>query len=867
MKKITALMLYSLLTTMALRADVVFQDTFNYTNGQIIVTGTNVVGGVMVTNWIRHSGSGNDAFVNNHRLEVSSTTANGGVTVTRADDVHRNFSITNNSPYTNGQQVLYASFIVNFTNLPLANGQVFAHFSFANTSIEGKLWGLIGNPAQTTNNFATLPNTFRLGVSAAGSGSPSKVFGVDLALNTDYQVVLGWNPTANASSDGILPFGDTITLWVNPVSSGDTSVASNDPYTGTAANVATAYAFRQATGFGGFLTVSNLVVATTFAEAATNVLSTNAVAPKIVYQPVGVTNFVGSTVTLSAVAAGQGQASMTYQWFQGATPVGSSTNVLTIANAQTTDSGNYTVVASTPYGLSATSSVAKVLISAAPVPPAFVTQPVSQTLYRGQNLILTTTVSSPGNCTFTWYSNNTAVATTGPDNSGASTFEIDNVVTANSATYKVAVTNDVVLTNGIVSTNAVVTVINPPGVTIAYLRSLVDPNNNYAPTNTTQPFQITGIVTTYTNLTTANTSSYYLQDATAGINIFATFGSTFRPAQGDVVTFVGLLSSYSSGLELAADTVTKPYTSYTIISNNFPLPAPMSIPFTVTNNNYSNMNYTIAGRLVQLSDVFFATNSGNIITNGFVTVTNSLGQKFNLWVSSVDLDVMGQTWPTYASSVTGVMFGSMNGGNPNFAVAVTKWSDINTNVPSADVSVVKTGPGYVFAQSNLTYSITVSNAGPDAASSMVVTDSLPEGVTFVSATGGGVNNSGVVTWSLGTLASNATASVTVTVTAPVSGSLTNTASVGSDAPDPNPANNTSSQVITVVAPIPIAGPIAVSGGNATVSWNASGPSYSVLWSTNVNGPYSVIASGLTSSPYTDTAHTSQTTGFYKITSP
>jgi len=38
-------------------------------------------------------------------------------------------------------------------------------------------------------------------------------------------------------------------------------------------------------------------------------------------------------------------------------------------------------------------------------------------------------------------------------------------------------------------------------------------------------------------------------------------------------------------------------------------------------------------------------------------------------------------------------------------------------------------------------------------------------VTFVSATGGGANNSGVVNWSLGTLASGQVSNVTVTVTA------------------------------------------------------------------------------------------------------
>jgi len=47
----------------------------------------------------------------------------------------------------------------------------------------------------------------------------------------------------------------------------------------------------------------------------------------------------------------------------------------------------------------------------------------------------------------------------------------------------------------------------------------------------------------------------------------------------------------------------------------------------------------------------------------------------------------------------------------------------------------------------------VTNFGPSSASGVVVTDTLPAGVSFVSATGGGVNTSGVVSWTLGTLAS------------------------------------------------------------------------------------------------------------------
>lgn len=698
MKKTTTsiitFVILSFFAAVSVRADVIWQDTFNYGNGPIIVN--SIIGPGTNSVWNRHSGAANpsDSIVNNNRLEVSTTTAYLGVTVTRSDDVNRQF-VTNNSSsmYTNVQQYIYASFIVNFTNLPMANGSYFAHFKYglpSSSSFEGKLWALAGNKAPiATNVFNNLPNTFRLGVSAVNSAIPTGVYPVDLALNTDYQVVLFWDPVDNWD----------LKLWVNPVSSSDVSVASNDPYTPTASNIADCLAFRQASGFGGFLTVTNVVIATTFSEAATNVWATNAVAPKIVYQPTAVTsNFVGGAVSLSAVANGQGLGSLTYQWQVSAAannsnPVnvsggdfsGVNANILNINNAQTGDSGYFTLVATTPYGLSTTSSVAKVAITAAPVPPTFITQPASQTVYKGVTVILSTTVSSPGTIYFTWYSNNVVVTAGQSDNPPSSTYTINNVTTNNSATYKVAVTNSIVPNNGIVSTNAVLTVLNPPVVSIAYLRSLQDPLNNYAPTvPLSQPFQVTGTVTTFTNLTTGNTSSYYLQDGTGGINIFVTGGSTFRPAQGDVVIYVGVLSSYATGLELYADTADAsfPYTSYTDTGNTAPLPAPISIPMNfVSAYGLPYVNTNIGGSLVQLSDVYFGARAGTTIStnaNDIIAVTNSLGQTCNVEFFDLDLDTTNQTLPTHAYTVTGVLYGD----NATWAVAVTRFADIVTTAPS-----------------------------------------------------------------------------------------------------------------------------------------------------------------------------------------
>lgn len=636
-------------------ADLLWYEGFNYPDGCI----TNNSAGL----WVKTSGTANpsDMFVKNKKVEISAT---GSTVSSRQDDYYRRVTITNGGPYTNAGQVIYASFTVICTNLPNGAGSYFAGF-FGTAASGGGFFGRI----QALTNGTVVPNTWRLGISANASATATKVYARDLALNTPYQVVARWDALGVGGA----------TVWINPIDETDPSAISSDGIGAGNTNSINAFALRQASTFGNsFFQLTNLDMATTFTDAATNIWATNAVSPVIAYQPKGTTNFVGVPISLTAVAAGQGQANLTYQWRTNGVNISNpdgNTNILNLSSPVASDSADYTLVVTTPFGLSVTSSVAKVLVSSAPVPPSFTSQPVSQTVYKGQSVTFSTTVISPGNVFYQWFSNNIALP-----GETASVLTLVNVQTnITGSTYKVAVTNDYINppTNGIVSSNAVLTVLNPQSVSIAYLRSLVD-SSTFLPTPpATQPFQVTGVVTTYTNTTTGDTASYFLQDATAGINIFATFGSTFRPQLGDVVTFVGVLSSFSTtGLEMFADTVNRAYTSYSIISNSYPLPTARIIPYALTNTyGYAYVATNIAGSLVTLTNVYFGTNTGNTVSttaNQAITVTNSSGQTFRLQFFNLDQNTAGQTLPAFATTVTGVLYGF----HPSYSVAISKFSDI-----------------------------------------------------------------------------------------------------------------------------------------------------------------------------------------------
>ena len=121
-----------------------------------------------------------------------------------------------------------------------------------------------------------------------------------------------------------------------------------------------------------------------------------------------------------------------------------------------------------------------------------------------------------------------------------------------------------------------------------------------------------------------------------------------------------------------------------------------------------------------------------------------------------------------------------------------------------DLAAGISGPATVAAANDFTYTLLITNLGSSAASSVTVTDSLPAGVVFVSASGGGTNKAGTVTWpALATLPNGGRTNYSLTVTAPEMGWLTNTLSVGSATADTNAANNTAKLVTQVIVTPPV----------------------------------------------------------------
>jgi len=141
---------------------------------------------------------------------------------------------------------------------------------------------------------------------------------------------------------------------------------------------------------------------------------------------------------------------------------------------------------------------------------------------------------------------------------------------------------------------------------------------------------------------------------------------------------------------------------------------------------------------------------------------------------------------------------------------------------SADLQVTKTAspnPGQVGV--NLSYRITATNNGPAAATGVAVVDTLPGGVSFVSAssTQGACNGTGPVNCAVGNLAVGANAIITIVVTPNSQGQVVNSATINGNQSDFDTSNNTAS-VSTLIEP-PAATP-SMLDQNLTVSTLVSG---------------------------------------------
>jgi len=306
--------------------------------------------------------------------------------------------------------------------------------------------------------------------------------------------------------------------------------------------------------------------------------------PYFTTQPIGVTNYAGATAslncsTIGAVTNSTGPgSSILYQWYQNGNPLLNATNkTLAFAALNATNSGNYYVVATGPYGSSQSGTA---MLDVLPANPPIVTKaPDSQSGYINQTMQFSVTVAGTPPFYYQWFSNSVALA--GATNA---LLILKNISVASAGNYAVTITNQF----GSATTNASLNVITPiagsyesaainlqPQVYLRYsdinstnlvfnegtlgFAANATAEGNYAPTTGPLP-------SSYPNFETTN-NAIQLDGATADtvippLNLSSSAGNTVTLSgwiycYGQQASYTGVLfergSDGSSGLQIQTD--------------------------------------------------------------------------------------------------------------------------------------------------------------------------------------------------------------------------------------------------------------------------------------------------------------------------
>jgi uncharacterized repeat protein (TIGR03803 family) len=212
-------------------------------------------------------------------------------------------------------------------------------------------------------------------------------------------------------------------------------------------------------------------------------------APEITTSPAGQTAFLGGTVSLSIAA--YGSQPLAYQWFKnsnrltdGGNLSGSETRILTITNAVTNNTGNYSVIVTNSFG-AATSTVAAVSVLSAG--PSIASEPPpKETALPGTTISFVVTANGNLPLFFQWLKNGTNLADGETPSgsvisgSGTGTLAIANLAQADAGTYAILVTNAIgSATNA--GTALTVSPVTAPGNTLSSLYSFTDLNDGALP--------------------------------------------------------------------------------------------------------------------------------------------------------------------------------------------------------------------------------------------------------------------------------------------------------------------------------------------------------------------------------------------------
>jgi uncharacterized repeat protein (TIGR01451 family) len=300
----------------------------------------------------------------------------------------------------------------------------------------------------------------------------------------------------------------------------------------------------------------------------------------------------------------------------------------------------------------------------------------------------------------------------------------------------------------------------------------------------------------------------------AGTANDATVTIVVRPGAISSVTNTASVSSSTAdpspgnNLSSAPTTVT-PSADLSLTKGDSPDPVLLGGDVTYTLTVHNAGPSSAAG--VSVSDplpdglTFVSADSTQGTCSGTATVSCAIGTVAAGAANDVTVTIVATAGPDAVPSVTNTATASSSTADPTSAN--NEASEQTSVDPAADLSLTKTdSPDPATVGSNLTYTLTVHNAGPSAAADVSVSDTLPDGVTFVSSDSsqGICSGTATVSCDIGTVAAGAANDATVTIVVTPGSSavpnIENTATVSASTSDPSSADNEASADTAVAEP-------------------------------------------------------------------
>ncbi|MBA3869349.1 MAG: DUF11 domain-containing protein, partial [Anaerolineae bacterium] len=261
-----------------------------------------------------------------------------------------------------------------------------------------------------------------------------------------------------------------------------------------------------------------------------------------------------------------------------------------------------------------------------------------------------------------------------------------------------------------------------------------------------------------------------------------------------VITNVNTVANTGDGTLLEGEVTDAAITQFILTFNTAVLdPAGNTGVHDVTNPANYRLVRDGADGIFQTTDCSALTGDDILVPiNGVTYAANTLSATLSV---NGGVQIPGDGYRLIACASLQDSSGNALDGNKDGVVGDAFVRSFSTNPAQfvADLVVTQTdSPDPVLVNGTLVYTVKVANPiGPQRALNVVLTDTLPMGVTLISAPGC-TNSSGVLTCNIGTILKGETKTIVITlkVGATTIATLTNTASVTSSVTDPTPANNT-----------------------------------------------------------------------------